>query len=134
MQTLISNIKSGIWIAMIALLMVSCNSSKKNQEEIVTEDEIAVVDEIYRGDFIYADGAAVLAGNSFIYGVEINSKAKELTKKVEAIKTSENDIVSVTVQGKVTSKAEGTDGWDEIITITNIIDVDETPVSVDIEL
>lgn len=134
MQRLISTIKSGVWIAMIAVLVASCNTAKEKQENALTADEISATENNYTGDFIYSDGVAVLAGKSYIYGVELNSVAKELAEKVDAIKTNKNDIVSVTVKGNVTSKPEGTDGWDEIITITHIIDVDETPISVDIEL
>lgn len=113
----------------------SCKSTNEQNEEL-TEIEVSseAVGEVYEGDFVYTSDAAVLVGKSFIYGVEINDKAKELGEKAKKIKNNEYDIVPVTLRGVINNKPENSDGWDKILTITDIIEVSDTPVSAEIQL
>ena len=121
---------------MFSTLLFSCNNSKTEKEE--SQEEIAVSDstslKTYEGEFIYTPEATVFKGNSFVYGVNINDVAKDLAKRVEAIKKGDYDMVPVIVRGEVTHKPEGAEGWDEIITITEIINVSDTPTKADVEL
>jgi|SRR5690554_1273676 len=123
-------------LLMFSTLLYSCNNTKTENEALQTENTEApkATVKTYEGEFIYTPEAAVFKGNSFVYGVQINDKAKDLAEKVAAVKKGEFDMVPVIVRGEVTPKPEGTDGWDEIITITEIINVSETSTKADVEL
>lgn len=87
-----------------------------------------------QADFIYFEDAAVLKGNDFIYGVKLDSKAKELAGKVEPVKNDQYDMVSVTIKGIINQKEENAEGWDEIVTITEIISVSDKPSEADVKI
>src|SRR5690554_8157628 len=103
-------------LLMFSTLLYSCNNTKTENEALQTENTEApkATVKTYEGEFIYTPEAAVFKGNSFVYGVQINDKAKDLAEKVAAVKKGEFDMVPVIVRGEVTPKPEGTDGWDEI--------------------
>ena len=131
--------KKTLLFLMLATFLFSCNDTKTKsetteEEETVSESASSDGTLTYQGEFIYTPEASVFKGGSFVYGVEINDVARDLAKRVEAVKTGDFDMVPVIVRGKVTKKPEGTEGWDEIITITKIINVSETPTKADIEL
>ena len=88
----------------------------------------------YRGEFYYSEDAAVLKGPDFIYGVKRDSMAEALAKMVEPVKQDEFDMVPVIVQGVLNKKEEGADGWDEILTIENILTVSNKPAKPDIKI
>lgn len=123
-------------LLLVSTFIFSCNSKKSEKEETQTETQIADSTALrtYRGEFIFTPEASVFKGNSFVYGVEMNEVAKELGKRVEAIKQSNYDMVPVIVRGVVTKKSQDTEGWDEIISITEIIDVSDSPTKADVEL
>lgn len=119
----------------LTLIFGSCQNSKNSQKISDPESwEVIAEDEIFTGELTFTPEAAVFVGSSFIFGVEINDAAKELAEKVEAVKTDIHDIVPVTVRGNLKQKPEGQEGWDEILTITHIIDVSDTPKRPDIKL
>jgi hypothetical protein len=91
-------------------------------------------DPAYQGEFIYVDNGAVLKGDSFIYGVAIDDMSKHLRDKVAPVKRDDYDMVPVTVKGTLSAKPEGTEGWDEILTITEIVTVSDTPSEADIKI
>lgn len=128
--------KRTLLVLLFSALFFSCNEKKTEKEELPIEASVTETSSLqtYQGEFIYTSEASVFKGSSFVYGVEMNSVAKELGKKVQAIKKSDYDMVPVIVKGKVTHKPEGTEGWDEIITITEIINVSDTPTKADVEL
>lgn len=121
---------------MFSTLLFSCNNTKTEKEELQGENTVAEASSVltYEGEFIYTPEAAVFKGSSFVYGVKINDVAKDLAEKVAAVKKGDYDMVPVIVRGEVTSKPEGAEGWDEIITITEIINVSDTPTKADVEL
>lgn len=123
-------------LLMFTTLLYSCNDTKTDKEELQSEDSEVEKPTVltYEGEFIYTPEAAVFKGNTFVYGVKINDLAKDLAEKVAAVKKGEFDMVPVTVRGEITPKPEGTDGWDEIITITEIINVSDTSTKADVEL
>lgn len=121
-------------LLLVALLFFSCNNSEEKKERVTEVNTESQPKTIYHGEFIFTPEAAVLSGKSFVYGVEINEVAKELAARVEAVKKDAYDIVPVSVQGTISKKSEGTEGWDEIITITQIINVSETPIEADVKL
>ncbi len=127
--------KKILFIIVISIMTFSCkNSEEKTQDTVTTEKKEVTMDVLYQGDFIYVADAAVLKGNNFIYGVALNDMATELAKQVKPIQETEFDMVEVTVKGTIAPKPEGQEGWDEIITITEIVAVSQTPSKIDIKL
>lgn len=128
--------KRTLLLLMFSTLIFSCNNTKTEKEELQGENTVAETTSVltYEGEFIYTPQAAVFKGSSFVYGVKINDVAKDLAEKVAAVKKGDYDMVPVIVRGEVTSKPEGAEGWDEIITITEIINVSDTPTKADVEL
>ncbi len=126
-------------LLVLSIVLFSCKNSEeksdvKNTDIDVSEKINATKDILYQGDFIYVADAAVLKGGNFIYGVALNDMASELAKQVKPIQESEFDMVEVIVKGTVAPKPEGQEGWDEIITITEIVSVSQTPSKIDIKL
>ncbi len=76
-----------------------------------------------KGDFIYIADAAVIKGDDFIYGIEIDSILMELVKKTEPLKKGIFDMVPVVIEGDLHLKEKNTEGWDTIIKLTKIITV-----------
>ncbi len=111
----------------VILVLASC---KNNEESSVEAQEI-------KADFIFLDDAAVLKGTDFIYGVNIDDKAKELAERVNPVKKEDFDMVPVVVMGVINKnerKEEGTIMWEEIVTIKEIISVSESPSQADVKL
>lgn len=106
------------------LVLASC---KNNEKSSLETQEITA-------DFIFLDDAAVLKGADFIYGVKIDDKAKELAKRIEPIKAEEFDMVQVVVTGVINQKEESEDGWEEIVTIKEIVSISESPSQPDVKL
>lgn len=75
------------------------------------------------GEFIYLEDAAVLKGDSFIYGVKLDEKTKELANMIKPIQRDKFDMVPVILKATIAAKEEGKEGWDSIITIKEIIQV-----------
>jgi hypothetical protein len=112
------------------------DKTKSIDAPIVNNDSVVSISPVdgHRGDFLFMEDAAVLKGENFIYGVAINEMSKELAKRVETIKEDEFTMVPVFVKGTVTDKPIGADGWDEILTITEIINVSLIPAKEDIKI
>ena len=119
--------KKVLFLFVISIAIASC----KNSEEKKTEDTSNMTS--YTGEFIYLDDAAVLKGDTFIYGVTMDDMAAELADKVAPVKSDEFDMVEVVVKGVVNPKPDGTDGWEEIITIKEIVSVSDKPSPADIK-
>ncbi len=109
-----------VFLLLPVLLFVSCASENKDPQ--------------YEGEFIYLADAAVLKGEDFIYGVTVDEKMQELADKVAPIKKEEYDMIPVIVKGKLTKKKEGEEGWDEILTITEIVEIGTTPSQPDVKI
>lgn len=127
--------KKVLFLFVLSAIMVSCkNSEEKNTEELDTaEQEAAAEFKSYRGEFIYLDDAAVFKGNTYIYGVTMDEMAAKLAEQVAPVKNNEFDMVHVVVKGVVNPKPEGDDGWDEILTIKEIVNVSNVPSPADIK-
>ncbi|MEX2379962.1 MAG: hypothetical protein WD530_04430, partial [Vicingaceae bacterium] len=59
---------------------------------------------------------------------------KELSEKVAPVKKDEYDMVPVVVKGIITKKEESEEGWEEIVTITEIVKVSTRPSNPDVKL
>lgn len=101
-------------------LFGSCKNDTKN-EEVESELALESLKEI-QAEFIYIQDAAVLKGQSFIYGVVLDDKAKELAEKVKSFKKDQYDMVPVIVKG-VVKQNPVKDGWKEIVEIQEILKV-----------
>jgi hypothetical protein len=138
--------KKIFYLFLIATITFSCNNSeKKNSENPDENTEVSaqggsVVDvrmPVYRGEFIFTDEAAVLKGKNFVYGVVIDTVARELAARVAPIKKDEFDMVPVVVTGIVSPNpalSEGKEGWEEVITIKNILNVSAKPAEADVKI
>lgn len=121
--------------------VISCKNTEKDKTDRIdaslVNDKSAVqinTKDRHRGEFLFMQDAAVLKGENFIYGVTINEMSKELAQRVESIKVDEFTMVPVFVRGTVKDKPIGADGWDEILTITEIINVSLIPAKEDIKI
>lgn len=131
--------KKILFFILITIITFSCKKNAEKASEKIDKSDAAVEtvipeDKIYRGDFIHLEDAAVLKGNKFIYGVTLDEMATQLADKVKAVKESDFDMVPVAVKGVINQKPEGVEGWDEIITITEIVLVGSKPSKIDIKL
>lgn len=126
--------KKYVLILTLSLVFYSCKNSEgdKTSDELTTQNEEAFP--TFQGDFINTDGALVLMGSSFIYGVKRNEVSDELSKRVSAVKTNDFDMVGVIVKGVVSENTDTDTNWEEIITIKEIVKVNDSPSAVDIKL
>lgn len=129
--------KKVILLLAIIIVSVSCKNKEVKTTEVETEPavkEIAITNTSFLGEFILIDNAAVFKGKDFIYGVTLNDIAKDLANQVDKVKNTEYDMVPVVVNGTISKKTEGQEGWDEILTITEIVKVSDTPSEADIKI
>ncbi len=105
--------KQSLLLIAVTLILVSCKKEKSESQNIESS--------LIRGEFILIDGAAVIKGTDFIYGVVINDATKELAKKVEPLQREEYDMVPVVIKGVIKPNPE--QGWEEIVEIKEIIGV-----------
>ena len=127
--------KKIILITLISIISFSCKKDIATNQEKESKIELDSSEEkVYRGDFIFLKDAAVLKGDKFIYGVTIDDLSKQLADKVKLVKSSDFDMVPVAVKGNVSQKPEGQEGWDEILTITEIVVVGSKPSKIDVKI
>ncbi|MDC7995148.1 hypothetical protein [Altibacter sp. HG106] len=111
---------------------IACKNQAEESETVTTENV-----ETFRGEFIYVDNAAVLNGSDFIYGVELNEMAMQLADRVENIKSEPYDMVPVIVTGVLKenpARQETGEGWEQLVSITEILHVSEKPSAADIKI
>ncbi len=102
--------------------LTSCKNEGKKEDSNI-ENATAVEDlEIIKAEFINVADAAVLKGDTFIYGVVLDDKAKELTAKVTPMKNTEYDMVPVRVKGIIKDNT-AKEGWDKVVEIKEIVEV-----------
>ncbi|RRO20319.1 hypothetical protein [Flavobacteriaceae bacterium 14752] len=115
-----NNLKLSLVVSLMTLsFLYSCKSDSKEKSDKTNSNEIVESQfKTFHGEFIDVDTAAVLNGNSFIYGVKMDEQAKALIQQVDAIKKDDYDVIKVIVKGELQPNTE--EGWDEILTITSI--------------
>jgi hypothetical protein len=127
--------KKIILITFLSIVSFSCKEEIKTSKEKESKVALNSAEEnLYRGDFIFLKDAAVLKGDNFIYGVSIDELSKQLAERVKEVKVSDFDMVPVAVKGKISQKQEGQEGWDEILTITEIVLVGNSPSKIDVKI
>ena len=127
--------KKIILLLMLTATVLSC----KNSEEKTTETQEVTTENTekpraYKGEFLDADGAMVFMGPNFIYGVKRDIMSEGLSKQVAPIKKNDHDMVGVIIKGTISKNTQNDTQWEEMITITEIMKVDESPSEVDIKL
>lgn len=134
--------KKIIFVIALSTAFISCKNSEEKAPAETTpavETESVIDNEgrpniLYKGEFIYLTDGAVLKGENFIFGVKLNEKAFELSKMVAPIKKDEFDMVHVVVKGKMGRKPENEEGWEQVLTITEIVSVSDTPTTPDVKI
>ncbi len=129
--------KQIILMLMLSAAIISCkNSEEKNMDaEQTTTEEATNADNLkaFKGDYIDSNGALVLMGNNFIYGVKRNEISDQLSKQVAAVKTNDYDMVNVVVRGIISENNDSDSEWEEVITIKEILRVSDKPSEADIK-
>jgi hypothetical protein len=126
--------KKIILLFAVLLAVTACKNKENNtkEKELITTKNSNL--SVYRGEFIYTADGAVLKGKDFLYGVTIDEKMQELADKVASVKYDEFDMVPVVVTGTLSKKPEGVEGWDEILTIVDIVQVSKKPAKADVKI
>ncbi len=102
--------------------------AKAKNAKVILQHELKDFSETIIGEFIFLTDAAVLKGDNFIYGVKIDDAMHELAKQVAPKKREEFDMVPVVINGQINAKLEGAEGWDYIVTVKEILEINE-PIS-----
>ncbi len=125
--------KKTILLLLLSAAVFSCKNSEENKkiEEVTVENAETL--KAYTGDYIDSNGALVLMGTNFIYGVKRNEMSEQLSKQVAAVKKNDFDMVNVIVRGVVSKNTDSDSEWEEVITINEIMRVSEKPSEVDIK-
>ena len=78
---------------------------------------------LLKGSYIYFDDAAVLQANNEIYGVYMNTKARELNKRAEEVKGTPADEVYVALKGIISTNDDEKIKWEKKFDIKEIISI-----------
>ena len=125
--------KKIILLLLLSAAVFSCKNSEENKESEEMNVENTEDLKAYTGDYIDSNGALVLMGKNFIYGVKRNEMSDQLSKQVAAVKKNDFDMVNVIVRGVVSKNTDGDNEWEEVITINEIMRVSNQPSEVDIK-
>ncbi|MBW2961893.1 hypothetical protein [Mesonia aestuariivivens] len=118
-----------ITLLAVSIVSISCKDEEKkasDNDKVVEKVETISSDGevVLSGEYIYTEDAAVLKGDDFIYGVELDEMAKKLASQVEEFKREDYDMIPVILKGKI-KENPNKDGWEKIVEIKNIIKVSE---------
>lgn len=126
--------KKILLLLLLSVALYSCkNSEEKNKTTEETTVEVPENVRAYKGDYIDSNGAMVLMGSNYIYGVKRNLLSEGLSKQVAAVKKNHFDMVGVVVRGTISKNTDSVSEWDEMITITEIMRVNDEPSKADIK-
>ncbi|MDA9307838.1 hypothetical protein N9Q24_01110 [Flavobacteriaceae bacterium] len=141
-------------IIVLITLFVSLSACKNDQKTTLVTTENSNL-AVYKGEFIFTEtkteqgiiewftslftgikkqGAAVLKGSDFIYGVVVDDKMKELADKVAPAKKDVYDMVPVIVTGTLAPGPQDIETWDEFLTIIDIVQVSAKPAKADVKI
>ncbi|WP_405250993.1 hypothetical protein [Dokdonia sp. Asnod3-C12] len=119
--------KKIVFLLIASLSLASCNQKS-------TEDSSSTSYEVIEGEFIYLVDAAIIKGDSFIYGVALDNKMHELATIVKPLQRDEYDMVPVIIKGIINPKPINEEGWDFIVTIKEIVEVKAPTADTSIKL
>jgi len=120
-------------IIILIALFIGFSACKNDQKTTLVTTENSNL-AVYKGEFIFTDGAAVLKGSDFIYGVVVDDKMKELADKVAPAKIDPYDMVAVIVTGTLAPGPKDIETWDEFLTIIDIVQVSAKPAKADVKI
>jgi hypothetical protein len=96
----------------ILFFIVTCSCKNNTTQHSVSHQPTGEQGMVtMRGEFIYYDGAAVLQTPNTIYGVIVDDQLEKLNQQVTPYKSSDLDMVTVTLKAKRIPKPEGEEGW-----------------------
>ena len=104
--------KKILLLVALGFSILSCKQKKETSDPDVS---------LIRGEFILIDDAGVIKVDNVVYGVEINDMAKELAKQIKPLQREEYDMVPVVVNAVI--KDNPSEGWEEVVEITEIVGV-----------
>ncbi|MFT5890754.1 MAG: hypothetical protein ACI9Y7_000852 [Dokdonia sp.] len=130
--------KKIVILFVLAISIISCKNEAKTEDTttVVTgkesnNDALKTIE----GEFLFVDGAGVIMGKNFIYGVTLNDMAETLIKQAASKQRDKFDMVPVVIKGEINPKPQGSDVWEEIVTIKEIIKVlepkGEAPIKIE---
>ena len=120
-------------IIVLITLFIGLSACKNDQKSTLVTTENSNL-AVYKGEFIFTDGAAVLKGSNFIYGVVVDDKMKELADKVAPVKKDVYDMVAVIVTGTLAPGPLDKETWGEFLTIIDIVQVSAKPAQADVKI
>lgn len=111
-------------IAVLTLTLGSCKTDSKtsNSEEKNLQTESNSEFKTISGEFIYTDSVAVFKKKDGIYGVVMNSQAKDLVAQARAMNSDPFASFDVTLKVDIKDNPEK-DAWPQVIDIQNIVKV-----------
>lgn len=111
-------------ISIFSLILGSCKSDTKTSDSDQKFVEAKSTSELntVSGEFIYSDSVAVFKKKEIIYGVVMNSRAKDLIAQVKEINSDPFASFDVTLKVDVRENPVK-DAWPQVIDIQNIINV-----------
>lgn len=116
-------VKKLTFVLAILSVIYSCqDSDKKDLSSEPQTEKVPDSIQVLTGQFIFVGNEGVLRGEDFVYGVKIDSMAKELVSRVKPYKNEDFDMVPVKVKGKITPNPKQ-GSWDETIEIQEIIKI-----------
>lgn len=111
-------------IFLMLFLLTACESDKKAKSNEQQDVEALSKNDGLRqlkGEFIYVEGAAVLKGRDFIYGVVLDEKANELIEQTNNQKVDEFDMIPVLIKGNIINNPD--EGWEKLVEVKEILRV-----------
>lgn len=129
--------KKIVFVLLISAGLFACKNNEVKTEE--TQDVLEEISEknIFSGEFIYIADGAVLKTPNVIFAVKVDAMAEELAAKVAPVKTEDFDMVPVKVKGTLGPNPlfeETGEGWEQMLTITEIVEVGSAPAKADIKI
>jgi hypothetical protein len=111
-------------IAMLSLVLGSCKSDSKTSETEEKSNQTESTSEFktISGEFIYTDSVAVFKQKDAIYGVVMNSNAKDLIAQAKEMDSDPFASFDVTLKVDIKDNIEK-DAWPQVIDIQTIIKV-----------
>jgi len=108
--------KKIVLLLITSVTLVCCKQTSR-------EDNSSTSYQVVEGEFIYLADAAIIKGDSFIYGVAQDDKMHELATIIKPLQRDEYDMVPVIIKGIINPKSTDEEGWDFIVTIKEIVEV-----------
>lgn len=110
-------------LLILSLILFSCqDEERKELMDQPAAEKVPDSIQVLEGEFVYSADAAVMRGESFVYGVTLDSMAQVLSEKIAPLKSDDFEMIPVTVKAKILPNPQG-NGWEEVIEIREIIKV-----------